>query len=207
MAGLIDQLLAWMERLPGPLVYLVIGAFAGLENIFPPVPADVIALTGGFLAGRGTVSPFGAFLAVWGCNVATAMLVYWVGRHYGASFFSGRVGRMLLQPHQMDRLAELYARRGALVIFFSRFLPGFRAVVPIFAGTSGMGVIRTAIPIGLASGLWYGLVVYLGATAGENWEQIRATVEASGRWFAIAATILFVGVAWWWWRSRREGAS
>lgn len=208
MAGLIDQLIAWMERLPGPLVYLVIGAFAGLENIFPPVPADVIALTGGFLAGRGTISPIGAFLAVWGSNVATALLVYWVGRHYGASFFSGRIGRMLLQPHQMERLSALYAKHGALVIFFSRFLPGFRAVVPIFAGTSGMGWLRTAVPIGLASGLWYGIVVYLGATAGQNWEQIRAGVEASGRWLGIAAVILFAGVAWWWWRSRkREGAA
>lgn len=208
MGSLIDGLIAWMEGLPGPLVYVVIGVFAGVENIFPPVPADVIALTGGFLAGRGTVSPLGAFLAVWACNVATAMLVYWVGRHYGASFFSGRIGQLLLQPHQMERLSALYAKHGAKVIFFSRYLPGFRAVVPIFAGTSGMGVVRTAVPIALASGLWYGLVVYLGATAGQNWDEIRAGVEASGRWLAIAATILFIGVAWWWWRSRsRSGAS
>jgi membrane protein DedA with SNARE-associated domain len=185
-------------------VYLVIGVFAGLENIFPPVPADVIALTGGFLAGRGTISPIGAFLAVWGANVGTAMLTYWVGRRYGASFFQGRVGRMILQPQQMARLSTLYAKHGAKVIFFSRFLPGFRAVVPVFAGTSGMGWMRTAAPIALASGLWYGMVVYLGATAGRNWEQIRASVEASSRWLAIAAVILFALVGWWWWRSRGE---
>jgi membrane protein DedA with SNARE-associated domain len=207
VTGFVDQLIAWMERLPGPLVYLVIGAFAGLENIFPPVPADALALTGGFLAGRGVISPVGAFLVVWGANVATALLVYWVGRHYGASFFSGRVGRMILQPQQMEKLSALYAKHGAKVIFFSRFLPGFRAVVPIFAGVSGMGWGRTALPIALASALWYGLVVYLGATAGSRWEEIRATVEASGRWFGIAAVVLFLIVAWWWWRSRREGAS
>lgn len=206
MAALVDRLIAWMSGLPGPLVYLVIASFAGLENIFPPVPADVIALTGGFLAGRGAVSPVGAFLAVWGANVATALLVYWVGRHYGASFFSGRVGRMILQPHQMEKLSVLYAKHGAKVIFFSRFLPGFRAVVPIFAGTSGMGWVRTAIPIALASGLWYGIVVYLGATAGSHWEEIRAGVESSGRWFGVAAGVLFAGVAWWWWRSRQKAA-
>ena len=204
MAGLIDQLIAWMTRLPGPVVYLVIGAFAGLENIFPPVPADVIALAGGFLAGQGTISAVGAFLVVWMCNVGTALLVYWTGRRYGASFFSGRVGRLLLQPQQMERLGALYAKHGAKVIFFSRYLPGFRAVVPIFAGTSGMGWVRTAVPIALASGLWYGLIVYLGATAGRNWEQIRAAVESSGRWLAIAAALLFAAVAWWWWRSRKH---
>jgi membrane protein DedA with SNARE-associated domain len=62
------------------------------------------------------------------------------------------------------------------------------------------------VPIALASGLWYGIVVYLGATAGRNWEQIRAGVEASGRWLGIAAVILFALVAWWWWRSRGEAA-
>ena len=203
---MIDQLIAWLNGLPGPLVYLVIGAFAGLENVFPPVPADVIALAGGFLAGQGTISPLGAFLVVWLCNVGGALLVYWVGRRYGASFFSGRVGRMLLQPQQMERLGALYARHGAKVIFFSRYLPGFRAVVPIFAGTSGMGWIRTAVPIALASGLWYGLIVYLGATAGRNWEQIRATVESSGRWLAVAAVVLFLLMGWSWWRSREKAS-
>ncbi|HEX6040593.1 DedA family protein [Longimicrobium sp.] len=199
---MIDQLIAWMESLPGALVYVVIGVMAGLENIVPPVPADVIALTGGFMAGRGVTDPILTFVVVWGCNVATALLTYWVGRRYGTRFFQGRLGRMILQPGQMSRLGALYEKHGGKVIFFSRYLPGFRAVVPIFAGTSGMSLPRTALPIALASGLWYGLIVYLGATAGRNWEQIRAQVEASGRWLALAAVILFAVVAVWWWKTR-----
>lgn len=202
MGGMIDQLIAWMESLPGALVYVVIGVMAGLENIVPPVPADVIALTGGFMAGRGVTDPILTFLVVWGCNVGTALLTYWVGRRYGTRFFQGRLGRMILQPGQMSRLAALYEKHGGKVIFFSRYLPGFRAVVPIFAGTSGMSLPRTALPIALASGLWYGLIVYLGATAGRNWEQIRAQVEASGRWLGIAAVVLFLAVAVWWWKTR-----
>ncbi len=204
MGGLIDRLIAWMEGLPEALVYVVIGLMAGLENIFPPVPADVVALTGGFLAGRGVTDPILSFLVVWICNVGTALGMYWVGRRYGTSFFSGRIGRMILQPGQMSRLSALYSRHGGKVIFFSRYLPGFRAVVPIFAGTSGMGFLRAAFPIALASGLWYGLIVYLGATAGRNWEKIRASVEASGRWLGIAAAILFAILAWWWWKTRGE---
>jgi membrane protein DedA with SNARE-associated domain len=204
MSGLIDQLIAWMERLPEALVYVVIGVMAGLENIIPPVPADVIALAGGFLAGRGVTDPILTFLVVWGANVGTALLTYWVGRRYGTRFFQGHLGKMILQPGQMARLASLYEKHGGKVIFFSRYLPGFRAVVPVFAGTSGMTLPRTALPIALASGLWYGLIVYLGATAGRNWEQIRAQVEASGRWLGIAAAILFAGVLWWWWKTRGD---
>jgi membrane protein DedA with SNARE-associated domain len=202
MGGWIDRIVLWMEGLPELLVYLVIGVFAGLENIVPPVPADVIALAGGFLAGRGVVSPWIAFLVVWLANVSTAMLTYALGRRYGPGFFAGRIGRLILHPGQLTRLAAFYARHGAKVIFISRYLPGFRAVVPVFAGTSRLGVLRTALPIALASGLWYGFVVYLGATAGENWEAIRGAVERYGRWLAVAAVPVFLLAAWWWWRTR-----
>jgi membrane protein DedA with SNARE-associated domain len=202
MGGWIDRIVLWMEGLPELLVYLVIGVFAGLENLVPPVPADVIALAGGFLAGRGVVSPWIAFLVVWLANVSTAMLTYALGRRYGPGFFAGRIGRLILHPGQLTRLAAFYARHGAKVIFISRYLPGFRAVVPVFAGTSRLGVLRTALPIALASGLWYGFVVYLGATAGENWEAIRGAVERYGRWLAIAAVPFFLLAGWWWWRTR-----
>lgn len=204
MGGLIDGLVAWMAGLPGPLVYLVVGAFAALENLVPPVPADVVALFGGFLAGQGTVSAWGAFLVVWIANVSGALVVYWLGHHYGTAFFQGRLGRFLLQPHQMEQLARFYARHGTRVIFISRFLPAFRAVVPIFAGTSGLGFVRTAIPIALASGLWYGIIVYLGATAGRNWTLVREKIEASGQWLGLAAMVLMVGVAILWWKTRRR---
>jgi membrane protein DedA with SNARE-associated domain len=80
----------------------------------------------------------------------------------------------------------------------------FRAIVPIFAGTSGVGFWRATVPMALASGAWYGGIVYLGATAGRNWVEIRGALESSGRWLGIAAAALALGVGWWWWTSRRE---
>lgn len=203
MGNAVDRLLAWMTGLPEALIYVVIGAFAAIENVLPPVPADVIALFGGFLAGQGAANPWIAFLVVWLCNVAGAMAMYGVGRRYGTSFFGTRLGRMLLQPHQMEKLSGFYRRRGLVVILVSRFLPMFRAVVPIFAGTSGLGFWKALLPMALASAAWYGIIVYLGATAGENWETIRAALDRGGRWLAIAAAALAVAVGVWWWRSRR----
>jgi membrane protein DedA with SNARE-associated domain len=199
-----DALLEWLTALPSGLVYLVVGLCAALENVFPPVPADVVALFGGFLSGRPGGAPALMFAVVWLCNLATALLMYWVGRRHGTRFLNSRIGRKLLRPQQMEKLARLYERRGTVVIFIVRFLPMFRAVVPVFAGTSGLGFWRAAVPMALASAAWYGLLVYLGATAGREWEEIRGAVEASGRWLAVLAAIAAAGVAWWWWRSRRE---
>jgi membrane protein DedA with SNARE-associated domain len=145
------------------------------------------------------------FLMVWAGNLSTAILMYWVGREKGTHFFRGRIGRIILHPGQMEKLSRFYQRRGLVVIFVSRFLPMFRAVVPIFAGTSHVGFWRASIPMALASAAWYGLIVYLGATAGENWEEIRQAVESSGRWLAIAAGVLAVAVGAWWWKTRRDG--
>lgn len=200
-----DAVVAWIGGLPGALVYAVIAAFAALENVVPPLPADLIALFGGFLAGQGTVTAWGAFLAVWLANVAGALFVYWLGRRYGTGFFQGRLGRILLQPHQLERLARFYERHGAAVIFVSRFLPAFRAVVPVFAGTARLGFARTALPVAAASALWYGAIIYLGATAGRNWEQVRALVDASGRWLALPGALAAVAVGVLWWRTRRRG--
>ena len=204
MAELLDALLQRMTMLPEEVVYLLVGAFALIENLFPPVPADVVALFGGFLSGHGAADPRVVFLVVWISNVAGAMFVYWVGRAYGARFFATHWGGYILRPHQLDRLDAFYRRRGTVVIFVSRFLPMFRAIVPAFAGMSGVGWLRAAIPIAVASGLWYGVVVYVGATAGRNWEEIRAALESAGRWVYLVALILLVPVARWWWVSRHK---
>lgn len=204
MGGLFDALLERMLSLPPGVVRLILALAAALENIVPPIPADTVVLFGGFLAARSNSSIWLTFLATWTGNVTGALLVYALGRGYGERFFATRLGALLLQPRQLARLEEFYRRYGIPVIFISRFFPVFRALVPAFAGMSRLPVVPTALSIAAASGLWYGFVVYLGATAGRNWEALRATVETTGRWFAIPAAVLAIWFGWWWWRTRRR---
>lgn len=202
MADSLHGLLSWLTNLPPVLLYAILGAAAALENIVPPIPADVVVVFGGLLAARGGASVWLVFAAVWACNVGGALAVYFAGRRFGAGFFAGRWGKAILRPNQLHRLGEFYRRYGLAIIFVSRFLPMFRAVVPVFAGVSGVGFFRTAVPVAAASGLWYGMLVYLGSVAGRNLEQILEGLSSAGRWLWLVALVVGAAVGWWWWRSR-----
>jgi membrane protein DedA with SNARE-associated domain len=202
LGGTPDAVLAWFLNLPDVLVYLLIGLAAALENLIPPIPGDVVVVIGGVIAGAGGANPRSLFVVVWSCNVASALLVYWVGHHYGARFFTGKLGRFLLAPAQVEALSAAYRRFGFPIIFFSRFLPVFRPIVPAFAGVARLGFWGTAIPVAVASAVWYGFLVYVGSIAGENWHNVLDSISRIGNWLWAVAVIAMLLIAAWWWRSR-----
>lgn len=201
MQTILDALHA-LTTLPPLLLYLILGLGAAVENIIPPVPADTFVLAGAFLAARGAADPWLVFLATWLFNVASAVGVYAVARRYGRRFFKMPLARWLLHEHQLDQIGGFYMRYGIPAIFMSRFLPAWRAMVPVFAGVSGMSAWKVVPPMAIASGLWYGLLVYFGAVMGRN---LSAIVEAFNNvnsvllWVALSLLAL---AGLWWWRSR-----
>ncbi len=198
-----EAILVWLATIPDWVLYLVVGLLAALENIVPPIPADVMIAVGGVAAGAGRADPLILFVAAWLANAGSALLVYALGRRYGPGFFTGRLGRFLLAPNQVDALAAAYRRFGFPIIFFSRFLPVFRPIVPVFAGVARLGFWGTAVPIILASGIWYGFLVYLGAFAGANLNRILTVVERVGGWLWLVAGVLIVAAGVWWRVTRR----
>ncbi len=188
---LIDTLLELLLTLPSSTVYVLIGALAALENLFPPIPADTAVGIGAFLSHRGTVTATTIFAVTWTSNVVAASLVYLAGRTLGRQFFTGRLGKRLLHPTRLERIEQLYRRYGAWGIFLSRFIPGVRAVVPPFAGVARLDVTRSLVPMAVASGIWYGLLTALIATSAGTIEDVARLI---GRlhWVAL---IIAVGIA------------
>ncbi|MEE9244726.1 MAG: DedA family protein [Gemmatimonadota bacterium] len=202
--ALLQGILAYLGNLHPLIVYLVVGVGAAIENIFPPIPADTFVFAGAFISEQGRATPAGVFLATWLFNVGSALGVYQAGRSWGRGFFATPLGHWLLRPRQLERLGRLYARHGSKIIFVSRFLPGFRALVPVFAGVSRLPFWRTALPLGLASAIWYGLLVLLGTLAGRNWEAIFRVFTNLNSLLAILAGLLAVLVFVLWWRTRHH---
>lgn len=172
----------------------------------PPVPADTFVLLGAFLAERGRADLVTVFLATWGANVATATLVYYLARKYGKNFFQHGAGRFLLRPHQLEQIARFYDRWGVVAILLSRFLPAFRAMVPVFAGVTRVSAPRVIPPMAIASAAWYGMLVWLGSQASRNWNVITGLFGQISGWLAAVAAVLVIAFGVWWWRSRHHGA-
>jgi membrane protein DedA with SNARE-associated domain len=199
-------LVDWLTGLPIAALYVAIAAIAAIENFFPPVPADTIVALGAFLAARGQGTALGSFIATWLGNVGGAMIMYALGRRYGAE----RLERRLLGEKGSAaeaRIATLYGKYGIVALCLSRFLPGVRAVVPPVAGALRIPPTRAAIAIGSASAIWYGLITYVGFYLGSDWETVLATMRRYGTVVGIvAAVVLAIAVIAWWVRSRSRRA-
>lgn len=201
-----QEILSFLTGLTPSLIYVILGAGAALENIVPPIPADTFVFLGGFLAGAGEAEAWTVYGVIWVSNVGSALAVYAAGRRYGASFFEEGLGRHLLNEEHLTRIRRFYERWGFTAIFLTRFLPGLRAVVPAFAGVSHQPVLPVAVPLAAASAIWYGVLVWLGATAGRNVGTIWSWVEGTNRVLLVVAAVLMAAVGIWWYRTYRHGS-
>jgi membrane protein DedA with SNARE-associated domain/uncharacterized tellurite resistance protein B-like protein len=198
-------LLQWVSQLPPVAVYAVLALLAAVENVIPPVPSDAAVALGAFLSNRGLTTPLGVFLVTWLANLAGATAVYYAARRYGRRLFATATGRRLLAPRSLAIIEREYLRFGVAGIFVSRFLPGIRAVVPPFAGLVHLGPLRTLIPMGVASALWYGGITLLGSLIGAEWDRINRIILGVNRTLGvITVVILLAGLTWYLVRRRKR---
>lgn len=198
MLGLLD----WLGNLPAVLLYLVIGAAAFAENVFPPLPADTAIALGAFVAARGSGSAFGVWLATMVGNVGGAMMMYYFGHRFGMPWLAKKFPS-LKGGDGAARFEAQYRRYGIPGLVLSRFLPGVRAIVPPIAGAMHIGALRAGLAMSIASGVWYALVCVLAFRAGANADVLLATLARSQKTVGIsAAALVLVALGVWYVRRR-----
>jgi membrane protein DedA with SNARE-associated domain len=202
-----ESFLQRVAQLPGAAVYAVLVGLSALENIFPPVPADIAVVLGAFLGRQGIVSAPLLGLLCWLGNTASSAGMYFYARTHGRRFFTTGWRRKLMPPEAIAALEKAYARYGVYGIFVSRFLPGVRAAVTPFAGVAGMTPARALIPSASASAIWYAFLVTAGSVLAQSWPRAQALLADANRALAIVMASVAALVVLLWWRARRRRAA
>jgi membrane protein DedA with SNARE-associated domain len=141
----IDSFIEWLAATPPGILYAVLIVLSALENVFPPVPADVAVALGAFLSHRGVTSAPLVGVLCWAANAASASGMYFFARAHKDFVRRGWPSR-ILTPEAMVALEKAYERHGTAGIFLSRFLPGIRAAVTPFAGVVGLSPVGDGVP-------------------------------------------------------------
>lgn len=203
----LDAALAWLQALPRGPLFGVMAVLAAIENVFPPIPADVMVAFGAFIAARAGSSPWLPFLVVWLGNMVGAAVMFRLGRRFGTARVE-QLFHLNVTGHGDVRVLEWYQRYGTWAFFLSRFVPGVRAVVPPVAGALRIPMTGALIAMAAASGVWYGTITWFAFRAGSNWDVLRTTIAQLGTWSAgvASAIIALAALAIYLVRRRARGA-
>jgi membrane protein DedA with SNARE-associated domain len=205
---LIEELLTRLAGWPAGAVYAIVALAAVLENIIPPMPSDAIIALAAFLSHRGTTDATTVFLITWAGSVGGAGVVYLLARRYGPAFFASRVGRRVMTPEAVVEVEREYLRFGLAGIFLARLLPGFRSFTAPFLGLMRIGALRAFFPVAVASGVWYGAVIFFAARLGRDWDNVARFVTGLNRTAGGLAILVLaaIGITWVFRRRRKARA-
>ena len=182
----------WAAGLIADGGYLGIALLMFLENLFPPIPSELIMPLAGFDAARGELNPLGVVAAGTVGSILGAIFWYWVGKRLGAKrleAWAARHGRWLtLRPENVVDVDAWFDRHGGKAVLFGRLLPAFRSLVSIPAGVFGMTFPRFALYSTVGTTLWNTLLTLAGYTLESRYEVVAQYLNPATR--GIVAMII-----------------
>lgn len=177
--------------------YLGIVFLITVENIFPPIPSEVILTFGGFATTITDITVIGAIIASTIGSVLGAILLYWVGMFLNEekiySFTEGKCGRILgLKKTNINKAFRWFDSRGKYAVFFGRFIPIIRSLVSIPAGMAKMSMLPFLALTTVGSLIWNTALILLGRLAGESWGKVAGCIDGYSNIILIGFGVLFV---------------
>ncbi|UYM07846.1 DedA family protein [Solicola gregarius] len=155
------------------------GIAIALENLFPPLPSEIILPLAGFTASRGEFNLVAVIIATTIGSVVGAAVLYYVGVLFGRDRLRAIVDKLpLVKLQDVDRAEAWFARHGRKAVFFGRMIPIFRSLISIPAGLERMGL-PTFLGLTTAGSLiWNSIFVIAGYRLGERWDEVEKYVGA-----------------------------
>lgn len=186
--------------------YLGLTVVMVVENVFPPIPSEVVLPLAGFQVSRGLLSFGGALIAATVGSLVGALVLYALGRGGGRPLILRNARLLRITPQRLERAEDWFDRHGAWVVLLGRLIPGARSVVSVPAGLACMPLWRFVGLTTLGSLAWNALLIAAGDALGANWTRVA---EVIGPISTVVLGGAVVAVALWGahrlWRARAAG--
>lgn len=167
-----------------------------LENVFPPLPSEVIMPLAGYLAARGEASFWAMVLAGTAGSLAGALFWYRVGRmvtHPRLRAWVDRHGTWLaMTPRDVDGATEWFARHGGGSVLFGRMVPVVRTLISVPAGFTRMPAARFVLLSAIGTGAWTLALAYAGLLLGHRFQQVERMIGPVSSGIVAVAALWYV---------------
>lgn len=177
--------------------YLGVFLLIAIENIFPPIPSEVVLLFSGFMTTYTELNVVIMIIASTLGSLVGAIVLYYVGKILNKErlkkIVSGKIGKILrLKNEDIEKADKWFDTKGNKTVFFCRFIPIVRSLISIPAGMSEMPMLKFLIYTIIGSAIWNTVLIIAGNMVGENWVNILNIFEQYSHITLIVLILIFI---------------
>lgn len=192
---MLSDLAEWVQDVIERLGAVGVALLVVLENVFPPIPSEIVLPFAGFVAQRGDGSVALMVVAATIGAVAGALVLYGIAAIIGPDrlrLFIVRFGKWFgVKPDDLTRAEEWFDRHAVAAVLLGRCVPLIRSIVSVPAGFRRMRIVPFIVLTAIGSAVWNIALIGAGAILGNQWERVEPYLEAF-QWLVIALVVVFV---------------
>lgn len=192
--------------------YLGVFLLIAIENIFPPIPSEVILVFGGFMTTYTSLNIPIMILAATLGSLLGAIVLYYIGKIFNKErlkrIVNGKIGKVLrLKASDIEKADKWFDTKGNKTVFFCRFIPIVRSLISIPAGMSEMPMQKFLLYTISGSLIWNTVLIIVGSIVGDKWETIVGYLDNFSNIILIILVIIFVVALYYWFviRKKKQG--
>lgn len=182
----------WITSVVDSIGAAGVGLLIALENVFPPIPSEVVLPFAGFSAARGELNVALAWAAATAGSVLGAYVLYAIAARIGYDRLHDLAGRrwfLLFSEDDLARGERFFRDHGDKVVLLARFVPLLRSVVSVPAGFARMPLVRFTALTAIGSGIWNAVFLYAGYRLGADWARVQQWLGPVGIAVAVALAL------------------
>lgn len=172
--------------------YIGITFLIALENVFPPIPSEVILTFGGFMTTNTSLSPLGVILSASIGSLIGAIILYYVGYILKDKLSD----KLKIKKEDIAKSNAWFAKKGNKAVLLGRCIPIIRSLISIPAGISKMNLALFFFYTTIGTVIWNTILVYAGVMLGDNWSYFSGIISRYSKVVLVVIVLYIIFKIW-----------